>query len=77
MATFQINTPFLDEIRNLIDQGENTRLKRKLRPIHYADIAEIIEQLSAEESTYLVKLLKSEKTAEALAEVDLDIENEF
>ncbi|MEK9612450.1 MAG: magnesium transporter [Flavobacteriaceae bacterium] len=73
MATFQINTPFLDEIRNLIDQGENTRLKRKLRPIHYADIAEIIEQLSVEESTYLVKLLKSEKTAEALAEVDLDI----
>ena len=72
MATFQIDTSFLDSIKSLIKQGNNTLLKKKLKPIHYADIAEIIETLSIEEATYIVKLLKSETTADALTEVDPD-----
>ena len=72
MATFQIDTSFLDSIKSLIKQGNNTLLKKKLKPIHYADIAEIIEILSIEEATYIIKLLKSETTADALTEVDPD-----
>ena len=72
MATFQIDTSFLDSIKSLIRQGNNALLKKKLKPIHYADIAEIIETLSIEEATYIVKLLKSETTADALTEVDPD-----
>ena len=72
MATFQIDTSFLDSIKSLIKQGNNTLLKKKLKPIHYADIAEIIEILSIEEATYIIKLLKSKTTADALTEVDPD-----
>ena len=72
MATFQIDTSFLDSIKSHIRQGNNALLKKKLKPIHYADIAEIIETLSIEEATYIVKLLKSETTADALTEVDPD-----
>ena len=72
MATFQIDTPFLNSIKSLIKQGNNTLLKKKLKPIHYADIAEILETLSIEEATYIIKLLKSETTADALSEVDPD-----
>ena len=72
MATFQIDTPFLDSIKSLIKQGNNTLLRRKLKPIHYADIAEILETLSIEEATYIIKLLESETTADALSEVDPD-----
>ena len=72
MGTFQIDTPFLETIKSLIEQGEDTTLKRKLKSIHYADIAEIIEHLSIDEATYIIKLLKSETTADALAEVDPD-----
>ena len=72
MATFQIDTSFLDSIKSLIKQGNNTLLKKKLKPIHYADIAEIIETLSIEQATYIIKLLKSETTADALTEVDPD-----
>ena len=72
MATFQIDTSFLDNIKSLIVQGNNTLLINKLKPIHYADIAEIIETLSIEEATYIIKLLKSETTADALTEVDPD-----
>ena len=72
MATFQIDTPFLDSIKSLIKQGKNTLLRKKLKPIHYADIAEILETLSVEEATYIIKLLESETTADALSEVDPD-----
>ena len=72
MATFQIDTPFLDSIKSLIKQGNNTLLRKKLKPIHYADIAEILETLSIEEATYIIKLLESETTADALSEVDPD-----
>ena len=72
MATFQIDTPFLDSIKSLIKQGNNTLLRKKLKPIHYADIAEILETLSVEEATYIIKLLESETTADALSEVDPD-----
>jgi magnesium transporter len=73
MATFQIDTPFLEQLKSLILKQEGAKLKRKLKPIHYADIAEIIELLTLSEATYVVKLLDSETTAEALAEVDPDI----
>ena len=42
MATFQIDTPFLDSIKSLIEQGNNALLIKKLKPIHYADIGETI-----------------------------------
>ena len=72
MGTFQVDTLFLEAIKSLIEQGDNTALNRKLKSIHYADIAEIIEYLSIDEATYIIKLLKSETTADALAEVDPD-----
>ena len=73
MATFQIDTPFIDQLKALILNKEGAKLKRKFKPMHYADIAEIIEHLTLEEATYVVKLLDSETTADALAEVDPDI----
>ena len=73
MATFQIDTPFLENLKDLIQVKEGAKLKRKFKPMHYADIAEIIQLLSQEEAIYVVKLLDSETTADALAEVDPDI----
>ena len=73
MARFQIDSSFLEEIKVLIENGENAKLKRKLKSIHYADIAEIIDFLSLDEATFLIKHLDSGTTADALAEVDPDI----
>ncbi len=73
MATFQINSDFINEVKDLITKGDKTRIKSKLKSAHYADLGEIIEAISLEEATYLIKLLGSDKTADALAEVDPDI----
>jgi len=73
MATFQIDSLYLNEIKELILKEDKKSLIRKLKSIHYADLAEIIESISINHATYLIKLLGSEKTADALADVDPDI----
>ena len=73
MPKFEINKNGIKFIEELIDNGANKKLQNTLKDLHYADIAEIINELSADQATYLVKLLDSDKTADALAEVDEDI----
>ena len=73
MASFQLDTIYLDGLKDLIQNKKDKDLKKQLNDLHYADIAEIIEQLELSQSIYLVKLLDSEKTADALAEVDEDL----
>ena len=73
MPKFEISNSGIDAIKELINKGSDTRLRKRLKDLHYADIAEVIYELSTEQAIYLVKLLDSEKTADALAEVDEDI----
>ena len=73
MPKFEISISGIDAIKELINKGSDVRLRKRLKDLHYADIAEVIYELSTEQATYLVKLLDSEKTADALAEVDEDI----
>ena len=73
MPKFEISKSVIDNIKELINKSSDVRLRKRLKDLHYADIAEVIYELSTEQATYLVKLLESEKTADALAEVDEDI----
>ena len=73
MPKFEINKSGIDAIKEFINKGSDVLLRKRLKDLHYADIAEVIYELSTEQATYLVKLLDSEKTADALAEVDEDI----
>ena len=70
MSTVEFNNDLIEEIKNLIYANNNNKLKAKLKDIHYADIAELIDNLNIEEATYLIKLLESDTTADALAEID-------
>jgi len=72
MAKFLLDKDTLELIKSLVEKREDKKLIRKLADVHYADIAEIAESLSIDDAVYLVKLLDSEKTADALAEIDED-----
>lgn len=73
MANFQVDKTEIQVIRSLIEGLQNSQLQKKLNQLHYADIAEIIQELSIDEAVYIIKLLDSAKTADALAELDEDI----
>ena len=67
---FQISSELIEKLQFLIEQQNNEELLLHLEDVHHADIAEILTELSLEEATYIVKLLDSQKTAEALMELE-------
>ncbi|MBZ9729879.1 magnesium transporter [Salegentibacter sp. JZCK2] len=67
---FQISSELIEKLKFLIEQENNEELLLHLEDVHHADIAEILTELSLEEATYIVKLLDSQKTAEALMELE-------
>jgi magnesium transporter len=73
MTPFQLNDELLAQIKSDIEQHNKRALKKRTQEYHYADVAEIIDELSIEEGVYLIKLLDSEKTSDVLTEVDEDI----
>ncbi len=73
MTPFKLTDELLEEIRQLIADGKNAELQSMMKEFHYADIAEIADEMEVEEATYLIKLLDSEKTSDILAEMHEDI----
>ena len=69
---FQISDELIQQIKHLIIKKEGTYLRDILNEIHFADIAEVLSELNLLEATYLIKLLDSEKTSEALMELEDD-----
>ena len=73
MIPFKLTDELVDEIRLLIENQNNDQLRSLLKEFHYADIAEIANELDEDEATYLIKLLDSEKTSDILTELDEDV----
>jgi len=73
MTPFQLNDQILSQFKSDIEQRNADALKKRADEYHYADLAEIVDELSIDEGIYLIKLLDSEKTSDVLTEVDEDI----
>ncbi|WP_347373764.1 magnesium transporter [Aequorivita sp. Q41] len=69
---FQLTEEFIEQVEQYIANNDGDALKGLLHDFHFADVAELLEELNHEEATYLVKLLDSEVTSEALMELDDD-----
>ncbi len=67
---FQLTNEFIEQIEQLIAIKDGNALRELLNELHFADIADILEELTSDEATYLIKLLETEITSEALMEVD-------
>lgn len=70
---FQLTNDFIETVEQLIANNDGNALKELLNEFHFADVAELLEELNSEEATFLIKLLKSEITSEALMELDDDL----
>jgi len=73
MESFQLSKILIKKIAELILAKKNTTLKKLVNDIHFADMAEIINELSDDQGIYLIKLFDSEKTSEILTELDEDV----
>ena len=73
MTPFKLTEELVADIVQLIEHQGDSKLVSLLEDVHYADIAEIINELNDAEATYLIKLLDSDKTSDVLPELDEDI----
>jgi len=70
---FKISREFIAQIEQYIEENREEQLQALLGDVHYADIAEIMEELDSSEASYLFNILDSEKTAEILLELDEEV----
>ncbi|AWH73924.1 magnesium transporter [Dokdonia sp. Hel_I_63] len=70
---FELTSDLIDQIQAYVAVQNETALKELLSELHHADIAEVLDEVDADEAAYLVLLLDSEQTSEALMELDEDV----
>lgn len=69
---FELTDELIEKVEQLIEAKNDTELHLLLTEFHYADIAEILDELNLEEAMYVIKLLDSETTSYVLMELDED-----
>jgi len=74
---FQINKDFINYITELVQQNDKQKVKAIFSKVHYADLAELFEQISTGLAVSIVKILDTEKTSEAIVELDEDVREDI
>ena len=72
-----METEYIDNIKQLIEQNDSEKVKSLLADLHPADIAELCNELNTDEARFVYKLLDNEKAADVLMEMDEDVRKEF
>ncbi len=70
---FELTEELVGQVEQLIKANDDMELRKLLDEFHYADIAEILDEVNLDEATYVIKLLDSETTSDILTELDEDI----
>ena len=70
MKTFKLSNELINNISDLILRKNNKEIKNIVKNLHYADLAELVNELSFNDSIYLIKLIDSDKTSDVLTELD-------
>lgn len=74
---FQISDELIDQVQEHIAATQDSQLLELMSDFHYADIAEVLDALDLEDATYLLRLLDSETTSDALMELDEDLREDL
>ncbi|MFV0539707.1 MAG: magnesium transporter [Aestuariibaculum sp.] len=69
---FELTDELVYRVESLIESNDDKALQKLLKEFHYADIAEILDELNLDNAVYVIKLLDSETTADILMELDED-----
>ena len=70
---FEITDALIEVLNELIDAQDDKAVLEQLRDVHFADIAEILDDLNLDQATYVIKLLDSQTTSDILAELEDDV----
>jgi len=69
---FEITNTLFENLTTYINTKNDAAISNLFAEVHYADIAEVLDEIKFEEAVYIIKLLDSETTAAVLTETDED-----
>ena len=73
----KLTREYISDLRSVIEARDDSAALDSLEQLHPADIAEIYENLSLEDATYLILLLDPEKASDVLVELEEDVRETF
>jgi len=73
LKQFELNRKFIEQLIILIKKNDSLSIAKKLKEIHPADIADIIEELPEENARFLFEIFENPKSADIIVELDDDV----
>ncbi|AHW60021.1 magnesium transporter [Draconibacterium orientale] len=77
MMSFEATREYIEQLRELIEEGNKKEVAVLMKDLHPADIAEIMDDLNTEEAKFIYLLLDGEKASDVLIEIDEDDRRRF
>lgn len=74
---FELTKEFLEELRSAIQNQNTSWISDNILNHHFADIAEIIDELSKEEAKYIYYMLDEDVQADVLMELEEEVRDRF
>ena len=74
---FELTKQFLDELNDAVARDDQSWIKVNILELHYADIAEIIDQLDLDAAKYIYYCLPEDTQSDVLMELEEDIRDRF
>lgn len=74
---FELTKEFLERIRQAIGSEDSQWIKEHVIDLHFADIAEIMDELSSDQAKFLYYHLDEEQQADVLMELEEEIRDRF
>ncbi len=76
-SQFELTREYLNDLREVIKTGNESKAKELIQDLHAADIAELYDELNIKEARFLYLLLEGEIASDVLAELEEDDRERF
>ncbi|MCU0893579.1 MAG: magnesium transporter, partial [Rhodospirillales bacterium] len=73
---FELDRAVVDAVEEAIDRDDHEEVRALLEPVHDADVADLLQNLSSEERRTVVEALRSDFPPDVLAELDERVRDE-
>jgi len=74
---FELTKEFLQELSEAVANRKGDIIVDKIKDVHPADIAEIMDQIDLDEAHFIYSLLEEEVASDVLVELEEDVRDEF
>ena len=74
--TFALPDEVVRNVMDAIDRGDTAKVEEIIQPLHYADVADLLEHLSASDRRLCIDIIRPQLEPETLSELDEDLRAE-